>query len=270
MNAPKSIPRREPKKPKQPVRVAEVVESIRLTPNMQRIILSGDELLGFPPNRDGANFKIMVPKPNQNREEFSVEVNNPSGSRTVRTYTISKYDEKSNQLIVDFALHDGSAPAGDWAKTAKIGSFLGVTNGGAKKVNEFWGSRHVIAADMTALPAIEALLREMPKDSKGDAFFEVTHPKDKRDMGAPIGFNITWLVHADPHVPSTAQVDNIRRLNPDPNTQVTAAGEHSVIAALKDYFFVERNFDPAKHYLSPYWKIGLIEDEHQDLKRSEK
>lgn len=270
MNLPKSIPRREPKKAKQPIRVAEVIDSIRLTPNMQRIVLSGEELVGFPPNRDGANFKIIIPKPNQTRESFSATVKDSKSFRIVRTYTISTYDKTKNRLVVDFALHEGSGPAGDWAKKATIGSILGVTNGGAKKVTEFWGTRHLIAADMTALPAIEAIFRELPINAKGDAFLEVSDPKDEREMGAPVGININWLVQNDPHVQSTAQVDRIRKLHPDPTTQVTAAGEHSVIAALKNYFFTERGFDPNKHYLSPYWKIGLVEDEHQALKRSEK
>ena len=139
MQKPKSIPRRTAPKPKAPARCVDVVDAFPLSPNMQRVALSGEELLGFPPNRDGANLKIMIPRPRQNREDFKSSLQTATGERIVRTFTISGYDERKNLLVIDFALHDGAAPAGDWAKAAGPGAFLGVTNGGAVKVTEFWG-----------------------------------------------------------------------------------------------------------------------------------
>ena len=271
MMPPKSIPRRTPTKPKRPARCVEVVATSRLTPNMQRVVLSGAELEGFPPDRDGANFKLIVPRPGETKDAFRDGLNASGTPRLLRTFTIQNYDEARNLLTVDFALHesDHAAPAGDWAKTATPGDVIGVTDGGAKKVTAFHSDKQLLASDMTGLPAMEAILADMPKDAVGNAFFEITSDDDARAMVAPDGITFHWLVHPDPSKASTAQIDAIRNLAPTPDTQFSVVGEHSVVAALKTYFFEERRFDPAANYISPYWKIGLVEEDHQALKRAE-
>ncbi len=270
MALPTSIPRRTPRSQKPAPRCATVLEAHRLSPNMQRVILGGDIFDDFPPNRDGANLKIVVPNPGQDRLVFEADLETPGAKKTIRTFTISKFDPQKNQLTIDFALHDGSAPAGDWAKQAEPEkSFLGVTTGGAKKVTSFWGKRHLLAADMTAIPAMEALLRDLPTDAQGEAVFEVLHANDIREIHSPEGIRFHWLINPDPQKASQQQIDAIRALTPDRETQISAAGEHSVIAEFKTYFGAECGFDLSQHYLSPYWKIGLHEEEHQALKREE-
>ena len=272
MKMPVSVPRRAPKKAKRPIRCCEVLSTSRITLNMQRVVVGGEALRGFTPGQEGANFKIAVPKPGQTEDAFRAELKDASAMRIVRTYTVQNYDPEANALTIDFAVHqsDHAAPACDWSTAAQPGDLLGVMGPGEKKITTFDADWYVLAADMSALPAVGAILADMPREAKGAAFFEITHADDIQDFDAPGGIDINWLVHPDPSVASTAQIDAVRTLDLPGNTQAIVVGEHSVVGELKSYLLDELGLDAARCYISPYWKIGLVEDEHQILKRSER
>lgn len=272
MNQLKSIPRRTEKKPKPPLKCAVVASSTRLTPNMQRVVLAGDDLKSFTPDRNGANLKVCIPQPDQSPDAFRAALSDNAAPKTLRTYTVQDYDPARGALTVDFALHDpaGNAPAGDWARIAKTGDLLGYRGPSDKKLTDFHAEHFILHGDMTALPAIGAILADMPRTAKGHAFFEVTHADDAQNLKAPDGVALHWLVHPDPSTASTLAIDAIKALDLPDDLQIAVAGEHSVVASLKAYFFDEVGLDPARNYASPYWKIGLVEEEHQILKKAER
>lgn len=272
MDLPLSVPRRTAKKPKPPLKCAVVVSAHRLTPNMQRVVLGGDDIKGFTPDRSGANLKICLPRKGQTSEEFRTSLSDPSAPKLLRTYTVQNYDTERSELTVDFVLHEpvGHAPAGDWAREAKPGDYLGYRGPSDKKMTDFHSENYILHADMTALPAIGAILADMPRDAKGQAFLEITHADDAQDFDAPKGVQLNWLIHPDPSKPSTLAIDAIKALDLPDSLQVAVIGEHSVVATLKDYFFKTHGLDPLQNYASPYWKIGLVEDEHQVLKKAER
>lgn len=239
---------------------------------MQRIVLGGDDLINFTPDRDGANLKICVPPKSASPDEFRTQLKDNAAPKTLRTFTVQSYDAATHQLAIDFALHEpaGHSPAGDWARAAKPGDLLGYRGPSDKKMTEFTAQNYILHADMTALPAIGAILNDMPRDAKGHAFLEITSPEDAQPFNAPSNVELHWLVHPDPSKPSTQAIDAIKAMPAPESLQIAVIGEHSVVAALKDYFFGELGLDPLKNYASPYWKIGLVEDEHQVLKKSER
>ena len=81
---------------------------------------------------------------------------------------------------------------------------------------------------------------------------------------------LNWLVHPDPHAPSTQLIDAIHAWNwPTGIVQTCIAGESGVIKALRSYVTGEKGLAKQDYYISGYWKMGLIEDEHQQMKRAE-
>ena len=272
MNEIQSIPRRSPKKPKPPLKSARVVSSTRITPNMQRVVLGGEDVAGFTPDRAGANLKICVPAVDATDAEFLGVLKDNAASKTLRTFTVQSSDPDAGTLTIDFALHEpaGHSPAGDWARGAKAGDLLGYRGPSDKKLTDFLADNYICCADMTALPAISAILQDMPREAKGHAFIEITHKDDAQSLDAPKGMELHWIVHPDPSKPSTKAVDAIKALELPESLQVAVIGEHTVVASLKDYFFVQKGLDPEQNYISPYWKIGLVEDEHQKLKKAER
>ena len=90
------------------------------------------------------------------------------------------------------------------------------------------------------------------------------------EIDAPEGIEQHWLIQSDPHEPSTAQEELIRALPwPEGRVQTCIAGESGVIKALRGFLHQEKALDRKDTYISGYWKIGLVEDEHQKMKRAE-
>ncbi len=110
----------------------------------------------------------------------------------------------------------------------------------------------------------------MPATAKGVAIFEVTSPKDCQAIAMPEGIDVHWLIQPDPHMPSTAQERLIRSINwPDGRVQTCIAGESGVIHALRAFLTQEKQVAKPDMYISGYWKIDLVEEDHQKAKRAE-
>ena len=79
-----------------------------------------------------------------------------------------------------------------------------------------------------------------------------------------------WLIHPNPHAPSRQLVDAVTDWDwPDGTVQTCIAGESTAIKALRSFLLTDKGLPKQDCYISCYWKIGLIEDEHQQMKRAE-
>jgi len=259
-----------PKRNKRPApRLLTVKRAWHLTPNMIRVTFAGPELAGFPEGREGANCKLMLPEPGEARADFAQRLENgPAPVR--RTYTVRHYRAEVQELDIDFVAHGDNGPASRWASHAKEGDFLGLAGPSQPKITTFDADWYLIAVDPSALPIAASTLEAMPADAVGVALFEITAPEDRQYLKAPKGIKQHWLLHPDPHHASTQQEDAIRALDwPEGRVQTCIAGESGVIRSLRTFLHREKNLPPEDTYISGYWKIGLVEDEHQEIKRAE-
>ena len=250
-------------------RLLTVKEAFYLTPNMIRVVFSGPELDGFPVGCEGGNCKLMLPDPGETKDAFDARLSGgPAPIR--RTYTVRHYDADTQELAIDFVAHGDNGPASAWASSAKPGSFLGFAGPSGPKVTNFDADWYLVAADPSAIPVAAATLEAMPRDAKGIAIFEITADADRQEIDGPDGVETHWLVHPDPQSPSDAQEQFIRSLEwPEGRVQTCIAGESGVIRSLRDFLRNEAQVPRDQTYISGYWKIGLIEDEHQQFKRNE-
>ncbi|MEO1550652.1 MAG: siderophore-interacting protein [Pseudomonadota bacterium] len=250
-------------------RLLSVKRAWHLTPNMIRVVFAGPALDGFPEGREGGNCKLLIPEPGESREAFAARLT--SGARiTKRTYTVRSFDASTGELAIDFVAHGDEGPASAWAARATEDSFLGFAGPSTPKVTRFEADWYLVAADLSALPVAAATLEAMPRDAKGIAVFEVPSLEDAQDIAAPDGVSLHWLIHKDAHTPSDAQERFFRAMPwPEGRVQTCIAGESGVIQALRAYLHQERQVPRADTYVSGYWKIGLVEDEHQQLKRAQ-
>ncbi len=236
---------------------------------MIRITFAGPELEGIPAERVGGNCKILLPGSNQSREAFVQQLE--SGPKPVtRTYTVRAVRQEVLEMDIDFVAHGIEGPASQWALSARPGDFCGFRGPSPAKVLEFSADWYLIAADPSALPVASVALEMMPRDAKGVAVFEIKTPEDKQDIDAPEGITFHWLMHEDPHRPSKQQETFIRQLEfPEGRIQTCVAGESGVIRSLRAFLNNEKKLPRSDTYISGYWKIGLIEDEHQKVKKIE-
>ena len=250
-------------------RLLTVRRARRVTPNMVRVTLSGLEPAGIPAGCEGAHCKIMLPARGQARDDFAAQL--ADGPRPVtRTYTIRHVRPGDDEIDIDFVAHGDEGPASAWALRAEPGSFCGFVGPGSVKLAEFYADWYLVAADMSALPVAAATLEAMPRDARGLAVIEITSEDDRQAIDAPPGIDVHWRVQPDPHTPSDAQERLIRSLDwPEGTVQTCIAGESGVIRALRHLLHNEKGLPRRDTYISGYWKIGLVEDEHRELKRAE-
>lgn len=253
-------------------RLVEVHSSQRLTPHMQRVVLTGEALKGFPVGQEGANLKLLLPHPGDALPDLAAFPHGAGKRPVVRTYTVRHYHQASNQLTIDFALHgeEHMGPASRFAVNAKPGDKVGIAGPGPKKLENLDAEWFLFAADMSAIPAAAGIIESLPRDAMGHAFFEITSKADRQPVMAPPGITLHWLVHGDAQQPSTQLVDAISRLDwPQSAPCVFVAGEGSAVRAIRRYLIDQHDIPRKGMYASAYWKIGLSEDEHQVQKRSE-
>jgi NADPH-dependent ferric siderophore reductase len=258
-------------KPKRKTRILTVRSARYLTPNMVRVTFEGDDLAGLPMGIEGAHCKLGFPKASQDRVDFEAAYENgrpADKSYSVRTYTVRSFRPETLEMDIDFVAHGDEGPATLWAQSAAPGDFLAFMGPGPVKLTEFYADWYLVAADMSALPVAAATLEAMPKTARGVAIFEIHSEADRQEIDMPAGFEAHWLVLGDPHKPSAAQIDFIRDLTfPEGRIQTCIAGESGVIRILRQLVLKERGIDKADAYISGYWKIGLVEDQHQQAKR---
>ncbi|WP_293449287.1 siderophore-interacting protein [Planktotalea sp.] len=258
-----------PSKPAQSPRILTVKAAWHLTPNMIRVVFAGPELNGFPEVREGGNCKLLLPNVDEPKDAFIERLQ--SGKPIVkRTYTVRKFDAATQELSIDFVAHGDDGPASRWASHAKARDFLGFAGPSTPKVASFNADWYLVAADPSAIPVAAVALEAMPRDAQGVAIFEVTAKEDQQEIDAPEGIDVHWLIHPDPHTPSTQQEDFIRAMDwQTGRVQTCIAGESAVIRSLRAFLSNEKQVPREDTYISGYWKIGLIEDQHQKAKREE-
>jgi len=249
--------------------VFTVVAAWNLTPNMIRVTLTAPDFDGIDADCHGANCKLFLPEEGQTREAFEAQL--VDGPRpTVRTYTVRQMRKEKNEIDIDFVNHGDGGPASAWARRAKAGSFCGFAGPGPVKVKTFYANSYLIVADMSALPVAAATLEAMPEDAIGTAFFEIMDEKDRQDFRIPKGIQCNWIINSKPHVPNDTIPQMVKALEiPEGVLQTCIAGESGMIKTLRQELLVEQGLPKDDCYISGYWKIGLVEDEHQQMKRQE-
>lgn len=238
-----------------------VASSTRLTPNMQRVVLTGDELEGFPEGQESGYIKLLFPE----------HPNSTNAKPVMRTYTIRAFDTESKQLTIDFALHgEHGGPASSWAHRAKAGDTLLISGPGPTKLISNHGDWALLVGDMTALPAIACNLERLPEDTVGHAIIEIIEDADRQALAHPAGVEIHWVVNPLAHSQAGGLANTVRALPWAPGkADVWCACEFHSMRDLRSYLKKERNVEKQNLYISSYWKIGRSEEQHKLDKRED-
>lgn len=250
-------------------KIFTVLKAWNLTPNMIRVTFTAPEIGDMDPACPGANCKLFLPSTGQSLNEFCQQLQD--GPRTVvRTYTVRQIRVETCEMDIDFVYHGDGGPASAWAGRAKAGDFCGFAGPGLVKMKSFYADSYLVVADMSAIPVAAAALEMMPDDAVGTAIFEIISEQDRQDFRIPKGITCHWVVNPDPHNPTDVIPQMIKSLEwPTGCVQTCIAGESGMIKTLRQDILVDRKLPKDDCYISGYWKIGLIEDEHQKLKRAE-
>ena len=199
----------------------QVASIERLSPSFVRLELASPDLadVGLPDGSDGPwwdqRFKLVVPHEGGGLSSVADAdaswlgswLERPVSERGhMRTYTVRELrgSGAERRLVVDVVLHEGaSGPGADWALSAEVGSRAvvllprrGMPFGGIEFLPPS-GSRLLLVGDETAVPAICAILEQLPSDAVGAAFLEVPTAADEQSVRSPVGVEVTWLARED-------------------------------------------------------------------------
>lgn len=273
----KNAPIKTPAK-RTPPRLLQVVRTEFLSDAMRRITLSGEDLVGFPQDRNGAHIKVFLPRPEQRKPILPTLGNNgpiwpEAHLRPItRTYSVRRYCAEKNELDIDFVLHGADSPASGWAVNAVPGDFLGVAGPGGPDPLLSPAEQHLIAGDLTALPAICALLESLPTQAAGHAVIEIDHEDFRQDVVNPTQIQLQWVLR-NPKL-SAAQNTLLQAIKaaqlPFPESTLSAfvAGENSSVLAVRDYLRSTYGLRKQNLYAVPYWNRGQDEETyHQERHR---
>jgi NADPH-dependent ferric siderophore reductase len=257
---PATVPARRPTR-RRPARLWRVpVRRVeRVTPRMARVTVGGDELADFPGAGTDQNVMLyFYPDHVELPEPLTLESARAMWSRVrpmTRTYTIRRYDPRTNEIDFDFVLHGSHGLASAWAQRVSPGDpviFVGPSPAYRPAADVDW---YLLAGDETALPAIAAILRALPTGARVRAFVEVADAAEEQPLPTDADIELTWL-HRDV-VPSDLLVQAIGAASlPAGPGEAWVAGERSSVLAVRRHLLGERGFDRSRVRPTTYWRHG--------------
>ncbi|OXX61953.1 siderophore-interacting protein, partial [Vibrio sp. V10_P2A27P122] len=162
-----------------------VVGSQQISPSLQRVTLQGDSIEHFTLENEGDYIKLLF------SEDGGTDLSRltPDQRPIMRTYTIRSFDATNNRIEIDFVRHEAEDKqcgfAVRWAMHTAIGDTISIAGPGKAQGLNPNGKWFFLAADMTAIPALAAQLKRLPRDAKGYAVIEIEHVDDKQALQAP-------------------------------------------------------------------------------------
>jgi len=229
-----------------------VLRTERVTPKLARVTVGGDDLADFPVGGTDQNVMLyFYPDDVELPEPLTLASARAMWAQVrplTRTYTVRRHDPVANELDFDFVLHDEAGPASDWARTAQPGQqliFVGPSPTYQPAQDADW---YLLAGDESALPAISAILRELPPGADVRVFVEVADAAEEQDLPA------TWL-HRD-GTPDLLARAVAKATLPSGRVEAWLAGERSSMVALRAHLLDERGFDRRSVRPTTYWRRG--------------
>lgn len=240
--------------------VAEVTAVERLSPHMARITLGGSGLDGFFIERPGEVVTLIWAAPGSDEIVLPHDVwSFPPGVAEVqhaRNYTVRTWDADAGLLAVDFVLHGDHGRASVWAQGAQVGDRVGYAgprmHWTGDDADADWT---VLVADETGLPALAAILEELPEGHPTFALIEVADATEELPLETRAALSVQWLAR-DGAEPGTSRVleHALRALHlPDGAGRAWGGGEFAAMKRARRHLRERRGIPTSRLSLVGYW-----------------
>ncbi|NUU24888.1 MAG: siderophore-interacting protein, partial [Streptomycetaceae bacterium] len=244
-----------------------VVRAERVGPGMVRVTFGGADLKAFVSDGRDQRLKLFFPHPGQDRPVVPVDAGDewfatwsamdPAERGIMRTYTVRDARHEPDEIDIDFALHGDTGPASRWAQNAAPGDHLltigpsALGNGGADFQPVDGAEWVFVAADETALPAVEGILRWLPADLPAQVWISVPHEGDKRELPSAAETTVRWFVRngTDP-IPAAVEAAEL----PDGVPYAWIGGEAGMVRAVRRNLVRDRGIDRKSVTFTGYWR----------------
>ena len=219
----------------------EVVASERVSPTMQRILLTAPELDGFK-YEPGQDVMLLV---------------GAVGTRPIRRrYTIRSLDRAALTLTLNVVRH-GEGPGEQWVRSARPGDKIEGIGPRGKISTWLEADWHLFLGDESALSAILTMTESLPGDAVATLAVEIPEPEDEQELLAPARTRLSWLHRlgrpaGDPALLSAeaAEVEF-----GDGNGHAYVFGEAAVVSAVRE-ILADRGLRQDQISPKAYWGRG--------------
>lgn len=271
------------------IRHLTVAATARLTPNLVRVTLTGDELTGFVSLGPTDHVKLFLPDPATG--VLTTPQLTPDGVRRPtdaviisRDYTPRAFRADAAggpELDIDFVLHastdSGGAraergvaagdddanggPASAWASRAQVGDPLAVAGPRGSSLVPDDAENVVLIADETALPAFSRWLELLPAETRITGILDVADEDAEAyltpEQRARASIEVLYRVDGP------GQLDeSVRSLDIDDDTYVWAAGEANGLVPIRRYLRHELGIEKDRLSVEGYWRRGVTNLDH--------
>jgi NADPH-dependent ferric siderophore reductase len=217
----------------------------RLAPRMLRVVLGGPEVAQFTSLGFDDHVKLLFPG-----EDPATPV--------MRDFTPRRYDAATQELWIDFYLHD-TGPAGTWSAQVKVGQKLTVAGPRGSAVIALDGiDSHVLVGDETALPAIGRRLEELPEGVRALVMIESDGGSKGYPLQSRAALEVVDVTRAgQSNSPGQEIIARLRDVQfPAGRCFTWVATESQAARAIRRYLTDERGLD--RHWIKAagYWQRG--------------
>ncbi len=244
--------------------VTTVRRARRITPGMVRLTLGGDDLSEFVSNGSDQHVALYFYEPHvELPRPFTTEAALallPTAKPRLRRYTIRDHRPELHEVEMDFVLHGPGQLASGWAERVRPGDeviWFGPSPAYPVAPVTDWT---LLLGDETALPAIGAILEDLPPCHRVLAAVEVADPAEEQPLPTPADATVTWL-HRDGRDHGELLRRHATALHlPEGRGRGGGGAERGVMRDLRHHFVHVRGLGRADTHLTAYWTQGETQD----------
>ncbi|HET6831298.1 MAG TPA: siderophore-interacting protein [Solirubrobacterales bacterium] len=251
-----------------PPRVATVLRSERLTPQVIRITFGGPGLDGFAAGPFTDHYvKLHLPPaaagygPPFEIERVRAELPRERWPR-VRTYSVRAWDRSRRELTIDFVDHGGDGVAGPWAAAARPGDPVQLIGPGGAYSPDPEADWHLLVGDTCVLPAIAVALARISAGTRAVVVAAVDGPEEEQPLETPGVLDLRWVHRAaGDELDPDPLVEAVRDLSfPPGRVHAFVHGEAGMVRSLRRHLLVDRSVAVEATSISGYWKRRRTEE----------
>lgn len=233
-------------------------------PGVLRVRIAGEPLTDYRPDRPAEAFRLLLPPPGADRVDFphagpdGLPQWHPDQQRpSLRGFTVRSVPEPG---MIEFDVLLRSEPT--WPMQVRIGQLLGVAGMRHGYAARAGTTRHLLIGDRSALPAVSAVVENLPAGSRCDVVLGVDDPAERDLLPTGDQVRVRWVPAGEA---GSASVDALAGLSAaDPvvaeHSHGYVVGEVHQVAAVHRYLTGQLGL-PTEH-VQPivYWERGLPTD----------
>jgi NADPH-dependent ferric siderophore reductase len=175
----------------------------------------------------------------------------------VRNYSVRSFRAADLELDIEIAVHGEESPGSHFGLSARPGDEVAILDEGITYLPPA-GTRKLLVADDSAVPAALSILESAPPDLDALALLEVPTADDVYEIQAPAGVDVRWVHGRAAHeTPGRLALRALTDTDVPPQPLYAwIAGESGLVKAVRRLLVQEHDVPRAAIAFSGYWKEG--------------